>query len=247
VADEDISKGKKRGTRMTVHHRSERIVRYVNENKPRVSSESFSDPHFAADDDDDLTPAHSEARAGNAAACADADLDKATGNPVPPPHDSRTAFDRVSPPIEAGHQSPSSGDHGAGRFADPMNVPGPKRLALGHDDMRLGTTRPAPLFSMRSNADDFPADLRGLSSGVPIALDRLDANAAAGLGGPLDPAANPVSRRMDHQSRGSATPANGPHGMQPLSRAPMSVKATPRREALDILKRHMFPGSGGSR
>jgi hypothetical protein len=154
-----------------------------------------------------------------------------TGNP----HTTGADFNqmRVSPSRAGGQQSPSTGDHGAA-FSDPMNQPGPRELAWRHPDLRQATTNPVPLFSMRT-ADDFPRDMRGLSSGVPVALDRLGADTASGLtAGP----ANPVSRRMDHQSRGSATPANGPHGMQPLSRAPMSMKVTSRAEALDILRRN---------
>ena len=56
--------------------------------------------------------------------------EKAAGNPHSP--GGRSVTDRISPPLTAGHQAPSTGDHGA----DPMNVPGPRSIAYGHQDMR---------------------------------------------------------------------------------------------------------------
>lgn len=75
------------------------------------------------------------------------------GNPVPPATGTRSRFDRVSPSRVTGRQAEAVDDHGTG--VDPMNVPGPKRLALGHPDMQFGTTRAVPLFSgMRTAAGD---------------------------------------------------------------------------------------------
>jgi hypothetical protein len=134
-----------------------------------------------------------------------------------------------------------------GNPVDPMAPSGPKALALGHPDMRQGTTRPMPLLGMRSNADEFPADLRGMSSGVPVALSRLDAASAAGMPAfRAEPYGNPVSRPLDHSARNSATPPDGGHSLaDPRSHAaPMAAKAMTGSEARAALKRHMFPGSG---
>jgi hypothetical protein len=232
--DKRGKKGRRAGT--VTEHRSRRVVIYQNANKPRVSDTAGAVPHFD-DDDDDLTPAHARARAENENMMT-ADCGKTTtGNPVPQPG-GRSVTDRVSPPRVTGQQSPSTGDHG---FTDPMRPVGPRELAFRHPDLRQATTNPVPLLSMRTAADDFPRDLRGLSSGVPVALSRLDASTVSGLPGP---SANPVSRPMDHQSRGSATPANGSHSLSDPQSHAVAMKAS---EAREILRRHMFPGSGGSR
>jgi hypothetical protein len=132
---------------------------------------------------------------------------KHVGNPVPPAH-GRPPIDRTSPPVQAGHAAASSGDHGAS--PDPMNVPGPRALALGHPDMRQSTTVSAPLATLRSfngGLDDDPGRDITHSTGM-VSISRLDLAAAAGL--PSAPG-NPVARRADHISRDSATPSNGSH------------------------------------
>ena len=225
----DVCKGGKPGHKCPkcgTRHQS--VRQYVNRNKPSVSP-----PVDWIPDADDGVPSA-------------ADAVKAAGNPVPPSPGSRPVTDRLSPSRVTGGAAPSTGDHNAA--ADPMNVAGPKRLALGHPDMRQGTTRPVPLLSVRSNADDFPRDLRGVP-GVPIALDRLDAAGAAGMP-PFraDPSGSPV-RPLDHIARDSATSRNGTHSLSdPRSHAaPMAAKAMTGSEARETLKRHMFPGGGGGR
>jgi hypothetical protein len=222
VADEDITKGKKKKRR-----RSARV--YINANRPLAVPLDEIAGYFPPDDDEEnaMRP----------------DQVKTTGNPVPSPGGRSLTEARVSPPLTAGHQAPSTGDHGAA-FADPMAPAGPKRLALGHEDMRSGTTRPVPLLSFRSNADSFPADLRGMSSGVPVALSRLDAASAAGMPGfRADPSGNPAVRPLDRIAQNSATAANGGHGLADVvSRgAPQAMKASDARE---MLRRHMFGGNG---
>jgi hypothetical protein len=164
---------------------------------------------------------------------------KGAGNPVSQPG-GRRVTDRLSPSRVTGGAARSTGDHN-----DPMAPSGPKTLALGHPDMRFGTTGPVPLLSMRTDSDDFPRDLRGMTSGVPVALARLDAYGAAGAP-PFrqQPSGNPAVRHPDHQSRGSATAPNGGHSLTDPQSHAVAMKAS---EAREVLKRHMFPGSGGVR
>jgi len=149
----------------------------------------------------------------------------------------RNPADRTSASLTEGHQAVSSGHH-----VDPMNVPGPSEMAFRHADMRNGTTNAFPLATMRTDADAFPRDLRGMTNGVPVALSRLDAAAAAGMPGP---SGNPAVRPMDHIARDSATPPNGGHGLADVvSHGGPAMKASDARE---MMKRHLFPGSGGGR
>jgi len=144
---------------------------------------------------------------------------------------------RVSPSRVQGQASPSVGDHGASAWQDPMTPPTPRQLALGHPDMRSGTTRPVPLFSARTDANPHPRDLSG-AAGVGIALSRLDAYSAAGAPGfRQQPSGNPAVRPMDHIA--SSGPSNGGHGL-----ADTQSHALKASEAREMLKRHMFGGSG---
>ena len=144
----------------------------------------------------------------------------------------RNPVDRTSASLTEGHQAVSSGHH-----VDPMNVPGPSEMAFRHADMRNGTTNAFPLATMRTDADAFPRDLRGMTNGVPVALSRLDAAAAAGMPGP---SGNPAVRPMDHIARLSATPPNGGHGLADVvSHGGPAMKASDARE---MMKRHLFPG-----
>jgi hypothetical protein len=168
---------------------------------------------------------------------------KAVSDLSPDMFTGHAGFDRVSPPLGAGHAAYGVGDHGAARgTTDPMNQPGPKALALGHPDMRQSTTRPQPLFSAPTEADMFPRDLHGMSNGIPVALSRLDAAAASGL---TSAPGNPAARLMPHIAQGSANPPNGSHGLAAPACPPTA--AMKNSDRLAIMKRHMFPGSGGSR
>ena len=237
MADEDITKGKKprkRGTRMRVTHT--RHVVYENLNRPSHAPTPDLDP-VDGEFDECATPAMGKAI-------------EAVGNPFAHPG-GRNPVDRVSPPLTAGHQAPSTGDHGAG--VDPMSVPGAREMAFRHPasstaagttGLDMGTHTPFPLFTSRTNHDEFPADLRGVASGVPVAMSRLGADTASGLG---SAPGNPVSRPLDHQSRGSATAPNGSHALSnPTSHAaPMAAKSNSELRA--DFKRMLFPGSGGRR
>lgn len=119
-----------------------------------------------------------------------------------------------------------------------MNQPGPIAQALAHHNMRYGTTNPVPLFTQRTEADMFPADLRGMASGVPVALARLNAAAASGL---ASAPGNPVSRPADHIAP-TGTGSNGGHSLaDPVSHGSTALKAS---EARAVLKRYMFGGNG---
>jgi hypothetical protein len=172
--------------------------------------------------------------------CAAPDTGKAVtpaGNPFSYPG-GRNPVDRVSPPLTAGHQAPSSGDHGA--QVDPMNVSGPRELAFRHPDLRNGTTSQFPLMSMRTAAGDNQAGDRDFTYVAgQVGLSRLDAAGATGM---RSAPGNPSSRLLDYGARNSATPSNGTHGLgNPVSRSPAAMKSS---EAREVLKRHMFPRSG---
>lgn len=141
---------------------------------------------------------------------------KATGNPVPSPG-GRPLTDRGP------------------------DQPGPRALALAHENMRMGTTRPLPLFGVQINAEAFPADLAGMNR-TTVAVDRLDAAGASGMSGPP---ANAAARLMPHIAPINATGPDGGHGLADVQcRPPMAMKNS---ERLEVMKRHLFPGSGGAR
>jgi hypothetical protein len=223
--DSSAEKAKKKRGRVVVRHRSERRITYENLNRPSHSPT----PHPADDVADE---------------CATPDAVKGTaGNPVPSPGGRSLTEARVSPPLTAGHASPSSGDHGAA--CDPMNMPGPRELAYRHPDLRQGTTNAVPLMSMRSvNGDEDGG--RAITRPVgTVGLARLDAAGAAGLPAfRAEPYGNPVSRPLDHSAPIGAN--NGGHSLaDPRSHAaPQAMKSSDARE---IMRRHMFPGSGGAR
>jgi hypothetical protein len=148
--------------------------------------------------------------------------------------------DRVSEPIQAGHAAYGVGDHGAAAGArDPMSQPGPRQLAYQHPDMRQSSTNVLPLFTMATDANQFPRDLNGMSSGISVALSRLDAAGATNL---ASAPGNPISRPGNRVAPTGAQPANGGHSLsQPEAVHPASMKASDRRE---IMKRAMF-GDGG--
>ena len=215
MADDDIAKAKKKPRK---RRRSARV--YINANRPLVVPLDEIAAHFPSDDEEPE------------------DMGKSTvGNAVSSPG-GRNPVDRVSPGLVAGHQALSSGDHGSG--VDPMAVPGARELAFRHPASRgpagtgmdLSTHTPFPLFTSRTNHDEFPADVRGMSSGVPVAMTRLD---AAGATGVHAPPGNAVSRPLDHIARNSATPPTPGHSLRdPRSHAaPMATKGS---DALRIMR-----------
>jgi hypothetical protein len=214
VADEDITKGKKKRTRRTatVHF-------YENLGKPaRSRSEALA-----------------EIRRDEAEECATPDAVKGTaGNPVPPSPGSRPVTDRLSPSRVTGGAAPSAGDHNAAAFNDPMNQPGPRALAYRHENLRQGATNPLPLVAMTTQVGDNQNHDRDVTYWAGrVALDRLDAAAAAGM--PSAPG-NPASRPMPHSAPIGAN--NGTHGLADVvSRgAPMATKAQTGSEALSVMR-----------
>ena len=219
MAEDDISKGKKKRRRS-----SARL--YENLNKP-VRPRSVAVDELARDD----------------AMCAEPGVDKATGNPVPPSPGSRPVTDRLSPSRVTGGAAPSTGDHNASAFSDPMNQPGPRALAYAHENLRQGTTARLPLVAMTTQVGDNANHDRDVTYWPGrVGLDRLDAAAAAGMSGP---SANPGSRPAPHIARDSATLRNGSHGLgDVVSHGGPATKAS---EAQATMKRLLFPGSGGGR
>lgn len=165
--------------------------------------------------------------------------EKATGNPVDMPG-GRSAFDRVSPPISAGHAAYSTGDHGAASGSgDPMDVAGPKRVALGHPSMRQGTTSIQPLLSAvvagSSTEHAGEHNIVGLYSDARVQVSLLDAAAAAGMSGP---SGNPAMRNLPHTAPIGAS--NGSHSLSnPLSNAPMAMKSMTPLEAVRRFQRRV--------
>ena len=212
----DIEKAKKKGRKT---RRTARVTFYENMNKPsRSRSEALA-----------------ELRHDEAEECAVPDVDKGTGNPVPHP-DGASWTARLSPSRVIGQAAPSVGDHNAAAWSDPMNQPGPKALAMGHPDMRQSTTNVLPLFTVRTDYNQFPRDLNGMTNGVPVALARLDAASASGMPGPP---ANPAARPASHIA--PIGPSNGGHGLTDAQSHAVAMKGS---EAREMLKRHMFGGSG---
>lgn len=165
--------------------------------------------------------------------------DKSAGNPVMPPGGRSLTEARVSPPLTAGHQSPSSGDHGAGM--DPMNVPGPREIAFRHPDLRQGSTTIVPWQALSTRNPDKPEGDLIFGRGR-VNVQQLHVPETVQF--TSQPSGNPNMRNLPHISRDSATPANGSHSLASPQSNAVSLKASDRGE---IMRRAMFPGSGGSR
>lgn len=158
------------------------------------------------------------------------------GNPVQQPAGGRNVTDRTSQPLTEGHQAPSSGDHGIGAGR-------PAHIAVGHLDLRQSTVAVTPLATLRSfNGDNEFGDRDITRPPGQVQVSRLDAAAASGLG---SPPGNPAARMADHIARLNVTGPDGGHGLADAqSRPPVAAKNSDR---VEIMKRHMFPGSGGAR
>ena len=172
---------------------------------------------------------------------------KSSGNPAPHPSGGSWT-DRLSPSRVTGQAAPSTGDHNAAAFSDPMNQPGPRALALGHPDLRQSNTNFNDVIArLRTvNGDDQNGDRSVTYTAGEVGLSLFNARGAAGAYPGMQPVGHSPQRDDWHQARGSATPPNGPHGAgNPASRPPLSgMKSS---EAREIMRRHMFPGSGGAR
>lgn len=150
---------------------------------------------------------------------------------------------RVSEPLTAGHQAPSTGDHGvgAGRNQD---------LAAHFLDLRQSATTYTPLAMLRSvNGDDQNHDRNITHSTGTVNVGRLDASAAAPYGGPM-PSGHPSMHGADHIARNSPIAPNGSHSLRdPLSHAaPAAVKGAPLggRAAIELLKQVAREARGGT-
>jgi hypothetical protein len=199
--------------------------------------------YFPADEDAaEPTPAHAEARARTRAmkaapAVPDTGLPSVGGNVVDGAD--YNAMRGHSGPVEQGHPSCSTGDHQSGQGRNPG-------LAARHADLAQSNTRFSDVLArLRTAAGDNTYGDRSITyTAGEVGLSLFDAAAQSGRFDGMQQVNWAPSHPADHQSRQSPVPPNGPHGMQPLSRAPQSMKAS---EAREILRRHMFPGSGGSR
>lgn len=131
------------------------------------------------------------------------------------------------------HAATSTGDHSPGSGRNPG-------VAVHHLDLRQSTTGVSALTTLSTvNGDNGAGDAGDrdiIFANGTANVSRFNAAGEAGsFGGMQMPGGNP-SRPADHQSRGSATPANGSHGLgNACSTAPMSCKDSP----LDIMKASM--------
>jgi hypothetical protein len=216
----EVEKGKKsRRAGVVTEHRSRRVIVYQNRNKPAVSDVAGAVPYF--DDDDDGSPG------------PPAEKRMMPGNPHDGPDYSAR---RVSEPLLAGHQAPSTGDHGPGHGRN-------AEIAQHHPDLRQSTTTAAPWYGMRTfNGDNEFGDRSITHPGGQVGVSFLDLRGAASpASDALLPAANPVARQMPHTARDSATPPNGTHSLaDPRSHAaPAAAKsapAGPRAAAAEMIK-----------
>ncbi len=167
---------------------------------------------------------------------------KAAGNPHNP--GGRSVTDRISPPLTAGHQAPSTGDHGA----DPMNVPGPRSIAFGHQDMRQSSTSFNDVIARLRTVNGAGNGDRDITyTAGEVGLNLFNARGQAGAYPGMQPVGHSPERPDWHQSRGSATPPSGSHGLADVRShaAPMAAKSNSELRA--DFKRMLFPGSGGGR
>ena len=174
---------------------------------------------------------------------------KATGNPVDQPG-GRRVTDRLSPSRVVGGQAPSSGDHNAAAFADPMNQPGPRQQAYEHRDLReQSSTSVMPLLSAvvsGSSSEHAPEhNIVGLYADARVDIDQISVPDLGGLESQLGgnaPSGNPhVRDYSDHMARNSPVAPNGSHSLASPQSNAVAMKSSEAREAL---KRHLFPGSG---
>jgi hypothetical protein len=144
---------------------------------------------------------------------------------------------RTSAPLTAGHQAPSTGDHGAGQGRG-------SHIAAHHPDLKQSNTSFSDVLArLRTVAGDNAYGDKDITyTAGEVALRQFDAAGQAGHYHNMQPV-NPSPMRPDwHTARNSATAPNGSHALgNPASRPPQAMKAS---EARDMLRRHMFPGSG---
>lgn len=166
---------------------------------------------------------------------------KAMFNTPAPYGDTDYAGHRVSAPITEGHASPSTGDHGVGQGRG-------SHIAAHHPDLRQSNTSfdsvLATLRTVRGDRTAAEIGLAGFAEAGEVTVRQFDAAGQAGHYHDMQPV-NPSPQRPDwHQARGSATSPNGGHSLASPQSNAVAMKASDARE---IMKQHLFPGSGGGR
>lgn len=231
MSEPDVTKGKgKKGKRpRPSYHYHART--YLNLNKPLVVNADEAVPKPPQVDE-----------------CMEADVDKGTGNPVGR-SDGRSWSDaRVSPSRVQGQASPSVGDHGAN--LPPGYQPGPREIAYNHESLRQSSPAAFEALSRLQTVrgdlmGEYAPNLGGFSHAGNVALNLFNARRDAGSFGGMNPV-NPDPLRPDHHVAPlNATGPNGTHSVNNATVPPrQSMKGS---EAREIMRRHMFPGSGGGR
>ena len=223
----DVCKGKakpghkcpKCGTR----HQS--VRQYVNRNKPIVAPVPDWLPDADGDEDDMSAKSY-------------------LGDPFPP---QQYADRRVSEPLTAGHQAPSSSDHGVGQGRNPG-------LAAHHPNLRQGSTD-VRLFANGESADPSFGGNIALSAAQriarPFATQEPHDVSVSRLDTPMlpqvraMPSGDPTSRLPMHTAQGSAGPPNGTHSVSNANRPPTAaMKASDR---VEVMRQAMFGPRGGGR
>jgi hypothetical protein len=151
---------------------------------------------------------------------ARADAAKATGNPYSGAVD---PDDRLSEPLTAGHQAPSTGDHGvgAGRSSE---------IAYNHPDLRQGSTTIKPWQTLRLRNQDRP-DAELIWGAGRVDVQQLHTGEAGDF--TSQPSGNPGMRSLPHIARDSATASNGGHSTSgSVTSNAVAAKSSP----LDIMK-----------
>jgi hypothetical protein len=200
---------------------------YENMNKPaRARSEVLAELH--RDD---------------AETVAEPDETKGTMGNTPPGYGQSLAAARVSPPVTAGHQASSTGDHGAAMAADPMCQPGPRELAWQHPDLRQQSVSFGDVIARLRTVNGAGNGDRDITyTAGEVGLNLFNARGAAGSYPGMQPVGHSPQRPNYHPARQSATPPNGSHTMTGgVQSNAVALKAS---EARAMLKRHMFGGSG---
>jgi hypothetical protein len=165
---------------------------------------------------DHLTPAQATAEG-----CQEAMGKAAAGNPYSGAVD---PDDRLSEPLTAGHQAPSTGDHGvgAGRSSE---------IAYNHPDLRQGSTTIKPWQTLRLQHQSRP-DAEIVWGAGRVDVQQLHTGEAGDF--TSQPSGNPNVRPLPHSARNSATQPNGGHGLGNVTSHAVAAKA---ESNLDIMRR----------
>ena len=236
MADEDITKGKKGKKPKGTRRRSGRF--YISNAHPLPSPEELAALAGQFPSDDAVED------------CATPDVGKGTmGNAVPPSSGRGPVTDRLAPSRVVGGAAPSTGDHNASAFNDPMNQPGPRALAYGHPDVRQSNTNFNDVVArLRTvNGDNQNGDRDITYRPGEVGLSLFNARGQAGSYPGMQPVGHSPQRPDYHQARQSPVPPTPGHSLaDPRSHAaPMAAKSNSELRA--DFKRMLFPGSGGGR